>query len=280
LTPVYVMKENKLATTPEQAKKTAIKALKELLTKKVVTPEESSSKTLAALDKYGVAAVEQITVINPITKKEVKMELRRDGTPESELILALLDTKKTQDQKDFVLSMYFWGRGSESVSMMVDLMRYKGEHTKETRVFKSQMRVDFEAFVTMFTEHLEQQALTTATILDIDLKKEIIGFKEFLSLPNNKNKNLTFWDYVCNNETKFSRPLIRLEAAMISQAIFQLDEAERLRRARQNITLAREREKGKGIYVSGAGKVYSVDDPLMDDVVKQDREETSKIERE
>ena len=265
------MASKKLIKTPE---KTAEEALKELHKEKVLTPEEVMEKTLAILDAHGLPISEKLMVTNPITKKRTEVTLRRDGYSEEGLALALLDPKKTRDQKDFEMSMFLWGRGAESVSMMVDLMRYKGEHTKETRVFKSQMRIDFETFVKMFVEHLEHQALTTASILDIDLKEEIRGYRAYLELPNNKGEKLTYHDY------KGAKKANKLEDAMISQAIFQLDEAERLSGAIKNITIAREREKGKGIYVGPTGKAYTINDPEFDDAVREDREATQRINAE
>jgi hypothetical protein len=264
-------KSKSLTKTPEA---TAEEALKELHNEKVIDPEEVMSKTLALLEQYGLPVSEKLAITNPITGKKAIVTQRRDGYSEEGLAVALLDPKKTRDQKDFELSMYLWGRGSESSSMIVDLMRYKGEHTKETRVFKSQMRIDFETFVNMFVDHLEHQALTTASILDIDLKKEVIGYRAYLAMPNNKGEELTYHDYKGGGSKN------RVEHALISQAIFQLDEAERLAQAIKNITIAREREKGKGIYVGPTGKAYTIDDPQFDDAVREDREATRAINAE
>lgn len=264
----------------KSAKKESEKAIKELESAMADTPEEATDKTLAVLEKHGLAGVETITIRNPITKKVTEIELRRDGTPESELVLALLDTKTTREQKDFAISMHLWNRGAESASLFLDLMQYKGAHTKETRVFKSQIRFDLESIVGMFAEHLQNQALMTASILDLNLERESKAYREWLTGADDSGLGRTYLDFLFSSASVRPNPLDKLEAAMISQAIFQYDESERMLSVRKNIAEAREREKGKGIYVAVDGTPYTHDDPAMDEVVLADREATRNIEQE
>lgn len=267
----------------ESPKKTATTALKELKNEKVKTPGESAEATTKELARLGLKPTESFRIKNPITGKEATVQLSRTGVQEADLIMALADPNVPRDQKDHALSMYLWGRGAESASMIVDIMRYKGEHTKETRVFKSQMRFDFEAFVKMTSEHLREQAERTASMLGIDLKEEISAFRTWLELPNNKGMSYTYRDFViatCDGYEENGRPNAsdRSACALISQAIFDLGQAQRLDQSRDNIAKAREREKGGGIYVDSKGRSFAVDDPQMDDVVKADREATKDIE--
>lgn len=170
--------------------------------------------------------------------------------------------------------MYLFSRGAESASFLLDLARSKGEHVKETRVFKSQIRFDFEALVDMLADHLHNQAMRTAGALGIDLKKETQAFRDWLSLPNNKGKGLTYWDFARRTGGN------RAECVLISNAMFDVAEAERLQESRTRIQKAREAEKGGGIYVDAAGKVYSTNDPELEDVIKADRETTRAVESE
>ncbi len=233
---------------------------------------------------FGVKPTEKIKVTDPITKKTTMVTLDRTGFSEVKLITALADPKLSRDRKDHELSMYLFTRGAEGASMMLDLMRYKGEHTKETRVFKSQMRFDFEAFVESTIQHLQRRADRTEKILDVDLHREILAYREWLSLPNNKGKEYTYHDFKCstNSFTHKSHHMgaERLEHLMISEAMFDLDEAERLEGARNNIIKAREGEKGGGIYVDKGGKVYTIDEPNLEEIIKADREATQQITQE
>lgn len=260
------------------AKATARAALKEILNPDVKTPEQAAENVSKELAKFDLKANETFQVKNPITGKVTDVVLSRTGTQESDLIIALADPNLGRDQKDHALSMYLWGRGAESSSMIVDLMRYKGTHTKETRVFKSQMRFDFEALVTSFVDHFETQARNTADILGYDLKKEISKYREWL-----KDGKPADSSYAVFFATRLMRELTmeeRITCALMSQAIYQLDEAEKLTRARMNIAQAREREKGGGIFVDHRGRTYDATQPDIDEIVKADREASAKIEHE
>lgn len=251
------------------------------LRQRVRTPEEVSKETSQALALYELKPNQKITVVDPITKKKSIVVLDRTGHSEAKLITALADPHLSRDRKDQELSMYLFTRGAEGASMILDLLRYKGEHTKETRVFKSQVRFDFEAFVDSMVQYLQGQADRAAAILGIDLKKEIEGYRRWLGLPNNKGKGYSYADYrYATGQTPTTEySWFRLELLAISEAIFALDQAQRLEGARDNITKAREREKGGGIYVGKGGKVYSVSDPEVDAIIKADREATREIEK-
>ena len=63
-------------------------------------------------------------------------------------------------------------------------------------------------------------------------------------------------------------------------AIQSLEEAEHLRDGVARMTQAREKEKGKGIYIDRNGVPYDADDAALDDAVKADREATAGINNE
>jgi hypothetical protein len=58
--------------------------------------------------------------------------------------MVLVDRDSTREQKDSAVSNYLFERGQENASFLMELFRHKGQHTKETRVFKSQIRFDFD----------------------------------------------------------------------------------------------------------------------------------------
>lgn len=211
----------------------------------------------------------EVEVKDPVTGKNKIVKLDRAGHTEQKLIMALADPKITRDQKDHALSMYMFERGAENSSMLIDLFRYKGEHTKESRVFQSRMRFDFESFVNMFTDYLRNQSRLLGLTLDVNIYEEKQKFIKWLELPNNKDKSYTYIDYF---KTTSKNKLATERAALIEMAIYSLDEAERLAKNVENIATARMATKGFGIYVDSRGRPFNVNDPEIDDIIKKDRE--------
>ena len=241
------------------------------------TPEESIARTKQELAKYGLKPKEKITVKDQFTGREKTITLDRTGHNEKSLIIALADPDKTRDQKDHALSMYLFERGHENLSMLTDLYRYKGEHTKESRVFQSRMRYDFESFVTNFVMHLESSAFRIGKIFHVDIYGEKKAFEDWLRLPNNKERGYGYRDFrmFTNNSLESQEGM-----ALIEMAIYDIDEAEKLQKAVDNITKARMAQKGYGIYVDKRGQPYSVNDLDLDEIIKKDREIIDEAEKE
>lgn len=250
------------------------------------SPEQHTEDIKADLAKHGLEPVSQVEVTDPISGKKSIVTIDRTGTPESKLIIALADPNLKRDQKDHMLSMYLWERGKESASFITDIMRYKGQHTKETQAFKSQMRFDFETFVNFFCNFLESQAHATGKIMGVDIEEEIERYVEWLNLPNNKGKSFTYLDYMksrVNYDKETMREgliLVVTSASIIYSAMQQLDEAKKLRAGVENVAKARMRDKGHGIYIDSSGKPYTFNDPELDDVIKADRERAAQVENE
>lgn len=224
---------------------------------------------------------EKVTVKDPFTGKEKEITLDRAGHTEHGLIIALANPDLNRDQKDHALSMYLFERGKDSMSMIVDLMRYKGEHTKESRVFQSRMRYDFEAFVNTFIIHLQNQATRIGKIFKVDIREEKQKLTEWLKLPNNNGKGYTYLDYCQTHNAEQIDRINSLEStALIEAAIYDLDEANRLRKAVDTITNARMASMGYGIYISKAGQPFNTNDPDLDEVLRQDREIIKQAEEE
>jgi len=233
-----------------------------------LTPKESVEKTKLTLDKYNLPPVQKVEVKDPFTGHKKIVKLDRTGTHEQKLIVALADPKLNQDQKDNVLSMYLFERGKESASFLAELFRYKGHHTKESRVFQTRMRFDFEMFVNMFIEYLRKQAEVIGKICKVNVEEEKERFRKWLQLPNNKAKGYTYIDF-CETQEGVKR--LVWDMLFIQLAINNLDEAEYLREEVDKITRAREAQKGGGIYIDSKGQPFSINDPNLDDIIKQDK---------
>ena len=243
-------------TSPENGALTLDSAIK--------TPEERAAEIKQEIAKYGAEAEYTVEVKDPITHKKTLVTYDRAGHTEQKLIVALANPDVSREKKDHALSMYLFERGAESASFIADIMRSKGEHTKETRVFKNQMRFDFQSFVDTFVAYLDGQANRLAKTLDFDLKKQKASFEAWLNLPNNKGKGYTYYDYDPDEE--------RSRAALIEMAIYALDEADTLRSAVERIAVARDAARGFGVFTSKTGRTYDVRDPALQDIIKAERE--------
>jgi hypothetical protein len=200
------------------------------------------------------------------------MIVDRAGYTEQKLSTVLANPDIPRDRKDFEISMYLYQRGAPNTSMLVDLMRYKGLHTKDTQVFKSQIRFDFEQFVDSFTGYLSEMSRLIGATFDVDIEHEMNEYKKWLELPNNKGKKLTYKNF----HPTFKKEYITL----IEMAIRAREESEVLKKNVRNMAEARMRDKGKGIYISAEGIPYTMEDPQMDEAVKKDRESTAEAEKE
>lgn len=259
------------------------------------TPEEAAAHTKAELAKYGLEPIMKVTVEDPLTGEKKLITLDRSGYSEAKLVAILADPDTSRERKDHELSMYMWERGGESMSMMVDLIRYKGQHSKESNVFKSQIRFDFEAFLSTFCMSLEDEVGIASQILGIDVAGERGSFYAFVgervaadqkaakeSGEEYKRKEYTYFDYLVYKEkTKASKDReLRMWAMHVAKAIHAYDTASLIRKRIESIRDARERDKGKGVYLSASGRPYTLNDPELDEIIKGDREATQKIKKE
>lgn len=221
------------------------------------------------LKQNGLQASETIEVVNPVTGNRSIVTIDRDGTPESKMILALADKTKTRDQKDAVMGMYLFERGKENASFLMDLFRYKGSNTTEQRQFRSQVRFDFEEFTKMFTHSLDAMAGATAAELgysDAEFKK--IGDR-YVAYLKSEPADTTLYAMFAEDQ---GNAKVRMECALLQSALRQITEADKLRDMVERVAKARERERGKGIYIGIDGKSYAVEDIEIDEVMKRDRE--------
>ncbi len=257
------------------------------------TPEQVAEHTKAELAKYGLEPIQKIEIIDPLSGEKRMISLDRTGYGEAKLVAILADPNLTRERKDHELSMYLWERGGESVSMMVDLMRYKGQHSKESTVFKSQIRFDFEAFLGTFCMALEDQIDLASKILGIDVRAERAEFYSFVTErveldkqgakdagEDYVRKDYTYLDFVLYRDKEKLTKATRLWAMQVAMAIHAFDTASLIRKRIETIKDARERERGKGIYLSASGRPYTLNDPDLDDIIKADREATKEIQKD
>lgn len=226
------------------------------------------------LEEKGLSATEQVEVVNPVTGKRSMVTIERDGTPDSKLVIALTDKSLTRDQKDNVMGLYLFERGKENASFLMDLMRYKGSHTKETRAFKSQVRFDFEMFVGLFTSHLDEVAKDVFKELGIvDWRSFLEGYVKYLK---EAKEDGTMRDYAASKGREWGVA----EATLAIIAVRDIEEADKLRDAVKRVAQNRMADKGYGIYVDRNGKSYSILDSDIDDVIKKDKERMEELAQE
>lgn len=208
------------------------------------------------IKKFGLVPVEKIKSVNPITGEEKMITIRRDGTTDSELAMVMADPTTTRELKDTVVSRYLFERGKESASMMMDLWKYKGEHTKEARHWMSNMRWDFELFMEAFMFYMNDSADRIIDGLGVGLKVV-------------KDKN--------GNEKTFVEPNLaigtqEIQVVLGDLAVYMRQTANLMRTRIDKEKEKREREKGKGIYIGLDGKPYSIyEDVDVEQAVKKDK---------
>jgi hypothetical protein len=212
---------------------------------------------------------------DPITGENKSLDISRTGHNEAVLIETLADPKLTRDRKDYALSMYLFERGKDNASMLVELFRYKGQHTKETRAFASQMRFDFEMFLSMFTSHMKAVAQDVATTIGIWNIKDFCD--KYLEAVSKSVHVLHVEDFATRQYgVKVSS---MSKKALLQIAVRNWTEAEAFEAKSQAVTTAREAARGKGIYIDAQGRPYSIYEDLeVDQVVKKDMERIKKEE--
>lgn len=240
-------------------------------------PDYSTDGISKALAENNLDAIKEVEVKDPITGKTSLVTIDRTGHNEKKLIMALADPNMKKDTKDHYLSMYLWEKGSESASFIVDLMRHKGTHTKETRAFSSQMRFDFEMFITIFCTHLKGSVKDMFSYLKIENPSEFVNaiLKDMEENKVTMSKSIEF--------VSKAKGITLTESVMLGLMISVRNwaDAETFEGRVEKITQARMKEKGHGIYIDSSGKPYSIyEDQSVDEVVKADMERIKSLNEE
>jgi hypothetical protein len=200
-----------------------------------VGEDDENYKKLKAL---GNMKDEKITVTDKMSGKSKEMVLVRSGTKDRDVAMTLLDADMPRERKDAIIAQYLFERGKEQGSFLMELFLSKGTHTKETRMFKKQMRFDFEQFTEMFVLALHNMARIVREGIDgVRSAKEIL-------------RDLSDRFESCANT------IVERTTAIAQQ---------------------RMAEKGFGTFVDKNGKVYSIFDKEVDEIIKKEREEAEEL---
>ncbi len=216
------------------------------------------------IKKFGLQATEVVEYKDPVSGETKKIMIDRRGTTDEKMALTLLDDKISREQKDSVISLYLFEKGKHGASMLMDLWQYKGTHTKESRMFQSTMRFDFELFLGVFQDFMAKSSALVFKNLPIELAQ--VEMEE-------DGKKIT------KEIVQVTRDVTPNEIAVVLGQFAQFHKihgdliAKKIRQEVEN----RERSKGKGIYLSTDGKPYSItEDGDTVEVVKRDIENASK----
>jgi hypothetical protein len=229
------------------------------------------------LKKIDAGKGETAKVKNPFTGREVSVYIDRTGTTDEKVAAVMVSPTATRDQKDFMISQWLFERGLESASFLADLYRYKGEHTKETRAFKSQMRFDYEVIV----KSLETFYRTTSALMfhemfpDLELETIKTSYLKYVAEQNEKGQPIVLSDFL-----PVGRDNSGVKLALLQNILQMSIEADLLTKKVEAVTKSRMAEKGWGIYIDSKGKPYSVNDSDILDIVKEDKERMEKIKNE
>lgn len=177
-----------------------------------------------------------------------------EGTTDKKLATILADSNSTEDQKMSMVSLYLFERGRESSSFIADLMLYKGQNTKETRKFKSEIRFDFTLFLNTFCTFLIDGG---QSILDIyrvrisaaELEKEAY---DFMAGKRGKGSATSLSDFIVYKFPECKKDISK--AIHLDSALRSISQAHHLKKDIDNMVEERERENGKGIYLDKLGK--------------------------
>lgn len=209
------------------------------------------------LKKYGLVPVEQIESVNPITGEKKMITIRRDGTTDQALAAVLADPNSSRGLKDTIISRYLWEQGKESASMMMDLWKYKGEHTKESRHWMSNMRFDFELFMEAFMFFLNDGADRVMNGLGLSVEED------------KKHKRV----FIKRNRVNYLEEVIDTLGEL---ALYMRNTSDLMRNRIEKEKQKREQQKGGGIYIGLDGKPYSIyEDGDVVDAVKKDKKKLS-----
>ena len=194
---------------------------------------KSNNKTITIrkVDKK----VEKALIVNPINLRSSEVIFNRSGTTDEVLGLTILDPEIETDKKLLAVSNWLLEKGLDNAGFLAELYRYKGEHTRETREFKSQMKFDQDMLINAFVLLLRDASATLRN--DLGIEKKDGGRRYFNTNPN---------------------------VDEIMTALYHLEErldkgADLIELNHKQITYERERAKGKGVYVDKDMNVNEVD---------------------
>lgn len=209
-----------------------------------------------------------------IKTKHGLIPLDRSGTTDKKLA-AILKSSVSQEQKDIAIISHLFEKNLDTAGYLGEMALWHGQHTKETRAFKSQMRFDFELFVSIFTTFLQDTSTSLWEVLLPDAGKKNYGIPtieeavEKLKILDKKNGDRL--DYLQNLGEENSK-----QVALILLATEFRNHADVLTSAVKKVTAERERQAGRGIYIDKLGKAHDLLEEDLYDIIQKEKDELKK----
>lgn len=194
------------------------------------------------------------------TSSGKEMILDRGGIDDKKLA-EILQSDASDDAKNAMAIQYVASKDKDALAMMGEMFRSRGYAVKEMRQFKSQMRFDFEMFVNTYCVFLKDTADNIWK--QLEFKENIEDVLESYK----KDKELSIG--ITANERGFA-----------ILALSYYEQAKSLQKVVQEITNQREKAMGKNIYVDKLGRVHSLYEEDIFDIVKKEKEELMKMAEE
>jgi len=208
-----------------------------------------------------------------IKTKQGLIPLDRGGVTDKKLA-AILKSKIPQEQKKTALVNYLFEQGMDNVGYLAEMQQWHGQSVKETRAFKSQMRFDFELFISIFTTFLQDTSESMWKILFPDAGEKGHGVLELeevimaLKLIKNPEAKIDYLQTLGEENSK--------QVALILLATEFRNQADILTSAVKKVTQERERQAGRGIYVDKLGKTHDLLDEDLYDIIQAEKAELKK----
>ena len=199
-----------------------------------------------------------------IKTKQGLIPLDRGGVDDKKLA-AILKSKLPQEQKNAALTNYLFEKGLDNIGYLADMQMWHGHSVKETRAFKSQMRFDFEMFVSIFTTFLQD---TGESIFEIVAPEfDYVRFIERVKASKKDFKTLLQQEFEITDSK---------QVALILLAIEFRNHADVLTSAVKKVTQERERQAGRGIYIDKLGKAHDLLEEDLYDIIQKEKAELIK----
>ena len=234
-----------------------------------VHPDYAKAKNIKTVDE------EDVKIKNNMTGREVIVHLNRSGIKDDDLSLVLSNTEKTKQQKESAVAEWLFERGLESPSFLADLFRYKGEHTKETRIFKSQIRRDFDYLLNTLSTVYFDFANSLYSYFDFHQKIALTDLIQEYTNYVKINKKDKLYDYTLSKNLNLSK----IECFQLELIIRYWLMGSEMKERHEKITNERERIKGRGIFIDKDGKIFSAYDKDFSDIIKAEMDDIERINK-
>jgi hypothetical protein len=247
-------------------------------------PDDPQYTKLKELSKEVKIPPTEVEIENPVTHKKALVTLEFDGTTDKKLGAIMLSPDATEDQRMALVNSWLWEHGRENSSLLGELFMYKGQHTRETRAFKTQTTETVE-HVNAVNVELYRGIATNLWALVADSFK---GQESASSLQKFK-QDLTNFYRQCRQEKKpehanlrwFLRtkyPHLEIEKAdiyILQIAVSLLEGSEKMDQELTRLRDARLKAIGWGMYIDKQNKIHNIYDDDIEEVVKKEKKEVA-----